>query len=254
MKYRVLALLPLVAAAIFLVFTGETFDTWEVLAVKTLSFVGCVFAAFTLGWREYLGRAWLLNGLCMLLLVGYDLLRMPVVEFALRERMIDVFGLTANVMSVVGTYMLGRAWRVAGVEPDLSEDAQRAILVGGILVAIGVGAPGAYLDFRNVLEGGHADALVSLASDVGDVLALCFVAPVLLTALALRGGLLGWPWGLMTTSLFSWVVYDALDAISQFSASDTLRTATEVARTLACIFTFSGGMAQAMVVRAARRR
>jgi hypothetical protein len=252
MKYKILALLPIAVAAFFPFFTGETFDTVEVLAVKMASVAGCVIAGMTLGPREYMGKAWLLNGLCMLLLVGYDLLRLPSVNFAARDRVVDVVGTVANLASVVGTFMLARAWRVAGVEPDLSPRAQKAILIVGALIAIGIAGPAAVLDFRLMIAG-KVDGLVSVISDVSDALGLLFVAPVFLTALALRGGLLGWPWGLITAALVSWLGYDLCDALSSSSANEALRVTGEVFRSLACMYTFSAGVAQMTVVRAARR-
>jgi hypothetical protein len=58
------------------------------------------------------------------------------------------------------------------------------------------------------LVGGNLSSIVSTGSDLGDMLTLALIAPVMQTALAMRGGLLRWPWGLTTAGSLAWLMYD----------------------------------------------
>jgi hypothetical protein len=82
------------------------------------------------------------------------------------------------------------------------------------------------------------------------MLSLCLIAPLLLTALALRGGLIGWPWALLTTSYVAWLLYDAVLVYGPSLGADpaTVRLASEVCRALGCTYGFSAGLAQRAVV------
>ena len=60
---------------------------------------------------------------------------------------------------------------------------------------------------------------------------------MLLTSVALRGGLLGRPWFMLTAAQVSWLVYDLL----AFADAIALR---EMARTLACAYSLCAGLAQ----------
>src|SRR5205809_539216 len=50
----------------------------------------------------------------------------------------------------------------------------------------------------------------AIASDLCDLASLILIAPMLLTSVALRGGLLGRPWFMLTAGQLSWLVYDLL--------------------------------------------
>jgi hypothetical protein len=72
---------------------------------------------------------------------------------------------------------------------------------------------------------------------------------VLLTAIAMRGGVLTWPWALMTASLILWLLYDAVSILEHaLPGHDAARIARETCRALACATEFAGGLAQARVL------
>ncbi len=84
-----------------------------------------------------------------------------------------------------------------------------------------------------------------------DVIEITLVAPCAFTALAMRGGLLRWTWGLFTASLVVWLVYDGLGTLSHYVAIDpsSVRVPMEGLRALACAFLGSAGFAQPFAVR-----
>jgi TRAP-type C4-dicarboxylate transport system permease small subunit len=101
---------------------------------------------------------------------------------------------------------------------------------------------------------GRTLSLVGLGSDLGDLVGFCFIAPVFLTALALRGGLLAWPWALLTAGFMGWVGYDIVNTVVRVLAGMNqlpfhLRILAEVFRSFACTFTFIAGISQRLVLR-----
>src|SRR5207244_3662885 len=104
---------------------------------------------------------------------------------------------------------------------------------------------------RQMARGEIGENLMWTASTVGDIVSFSLIAPMLLTALALRGGALAWPWALLTASLVSWLGVDAVvffgPAIHLSDAQAKLTL--EVFRGLACTFAMSAGFAQRLVSR-----
>jgi hypothetical protein len=96
---------------------------------------------------------------------------------------------------------------------------------------------------------GETKAIVGAVSSLGDIFSLALIVPVLLTTIALRGGLLSWPWGLMTASQFGWLLYDATITLGTFIHMEpvTTRMWTEVFRAIACSYCFAAGLAQRAV-------
>ena len=82
------------------------------------------------------------------------------------------------------------------------------------------------------------------------------LAPILLTAVALRGGLLMWPWGLVTASLAAWLCYDATIGLGPHLglAADTQAVIANSFRMLATFLNLSAGLAQRFVMDDARAR
>jgi hypothetical protein len=222
---------------------------------KAVAAAGCLAAALAFERGEYLRRAWTYSGACYVLLLLADAAGLPALGARLGEHPLDVTQGTlvvlANTTSVLGTWMLARAWRVAGLDDeDGSARARRRLLfaAAGLLALAITGWPLVH-DVRALL-GGDVGALVSIASDLGDTLCLALVAPVLQTALAMRGGVLWWPWGLLTSSGLAWVVYDACSGLVEVLhvGGGPYLVGTEALRALACASFFSAGLAQRRIV------
>lgn len=272
MRYWTLVLLPIAWAALMLAghltLVGTPADTvfmrTQLELAKALALAGGLVAALGFGRGEYLRRAWLLIGGCMALLLLRDLTLLPALAGVLPPRtMATVRGLlvvTGNVSQIWGTWILARAWKVAALELPLSRRVRLLLTIAVIVVVAAATAPGV-VDNLSRIGNGEPEALAGLASALGDGLALCLIAPLLLTALALRGGLFGWPFSLLTASYVAWLLYDFTVALGPSLGLDPAarRSISEAFRALGCLFGFSAGLGQRFVVEqlrpaAARRR
>jgi|HubBroStandDraft_2_1064218.scaffolds.fasta_scaffold210140_1 hypothetical protein len=250
MRFRSLVVFPGVLAIAFLIAGGLAGDALgtvlaaEAETAKVLALAGSVAGALAFDRRDYLRRAWLFSGLCYLLLLVRDALTLGSSAMAT----VGVVGgivVVANAASVAGTWMLAHAWRLAGIEEDDQARARgRLLFVGGAVLALAVTGFPFIRDLR-ALVAGDVTAIVDVASDLGDTICLALVAPVLQTALAMRGGVLRWPWGLLTASGVVWIAYDATSSIVVHMPWLVI---AEASRGLACALVLSAGIAQRMVV------
>jgi hypothetical protein len=259
-RFGVLAVLPLVWGAVFLALDGlffggqhyTVFLRTEVEMVKVLTLVGSWSAALAFERGAYQRRAWFLIGACMALLLTRDLTLLPFFRRFDPRSMVVVTGVLvalANLSQVVGTWMLARTWKVAQLALPGSAAAQWAtVAVVGVLAAAAAG-PSVLRSGGRLLQG-DLSVSAGVFSALGDMVSLWLIAPLLLTALALRGGLFGWPFALLTTSYVAWLGYDALGVLGSdlgLSAHGT-RAASELFRALGCLYGFSAGLAQRWVV------
>jgi len=259
-RFRVLVAIPLAWAVVFIVtdllLQGtegyRIFLRTEIELVKGLALIGCLAAAFSFNRGEYLRRAWLFMGGCMFFLLLRDLTMLPAIESSIEsiDLIQGVLVVLANASVVVGIYMLAQAWRVAGLELPGTKGQRWAGLLIAVLLAAALGGPGVINNFIE-LVGGDAAALTGVAMALGDMISLILIAPVLFTALALRGGLFGWPWWLLTASLVSWLLYDGVLEMGPYlgAGEQTVRSVSEMFRALACMFEFSAGLGQFYIVR-----
>ncbi len=262
MKFRSFALLPPGFAVAFavgaLLASGGAFATIlfaENEVGKLLAMVGGFSAALAFERGDYLRRAWFFAGLCYLFLLLSDVAGVPLFAAHLSAQQLALIAgscaVLGNATSVLGTWMLAQAWSVAGLDED--DDAARArgrlLFAAAVIVALAItGWP--LVHDVGALAAGDLAATVNVASDLGDTICLALVAPVLRTALALRGGMLRWPWGLLTLSGVAWLAYDAASGVVELLHVEQARwlILTEALRALACAFMFSAGMAQRLAV------
>lgn len=259
MRYRILAVLPIACALLFglaLLVAGP--DGHAIVARagnemgKVLGVIGCLAAALAFEPGEYLRRAWILLGMCLVLLLGRDALLL--VDGAQGPGPIEslrvALSFFANLSAVIGTLMIARAWSVAGMALPGPVGARAVAFGAALAVAVALGGASAYLNLTASLQG-DARAMIGLASDVGDILSTTLIAPLLLTAIAVRGGLLRWPWGLLTASLFAWLLYNLFTTVLGEVPvhGPTFKLFGEGFRVLACMFQFSAGFAQRFIVR-----
>jgi hypothetical protein len=156
----------------------------------------------------------------------------------------------ANISVITGIFMLARAWKVAGLMLPGTSGQRWAVVLIAVLLAAALGGPAVVNNFTELI-GGDASALTGIAMALGDIISLVLIAPVLLTALALRGGLFGWPWWFLTVSLLSWLLYDGVLEMGPYlgAGEQTVRTVSEMFRALACLFELSAGLSQRHIVK-----
>ncbi len=238
---------------------NATFWHLAILVAKAAALVGAVVAARSFDRGDYLRRAWLfvasnyaliaatmlISGTTRPLHLGLNLIHLPGVDpgSPMAHMLRTPFVVSANVAAVIGSWQLARAWKVSGLDP--ATPAVRWAVTGcGLLIAILLAGIPASQDFWTLLHTPRLGAVDGLASELGDLLTFALVAPVLLTALALRGGLLIWPWALFTASQLSWMLFDAAANLSDGTWVPHPEALSDAFRLLACLLGLSSGLAQ----------
>ncbi len=259
MRLRQLALYPLAFAVLFVVIVRSlgsedvaSFVVGQKLLVRVLAIVGCLWAVSVFDRGDHLRTAWIWLVLATAPVLLRDLLRLGPLEVATGagQWLLHGLGLISNLALVMGVWQLSRSWRMAAMAQPGSSRKGLALTLGVAVLALVVAGPAAVGAWKDLL-GGNGAASVMLGSALADIVALCLIGPLLLTAIELRGGMFSWPWGLITASLFSWLLYDAAAALRPTLSPDF--PLHEIFRGLAENFLFAAGAAQALVVRAVRR-
>jgi hypothetical protein len=249
-KYRLLVAVPIVPVA-----DHAALYRIEVELAKLAALVGCAAAGLGFARGDYLRTAWLLLAQCYLLILANDLLFSGNGAFAHASWTPLASGvviLVANAGQLAGTVMIARVWRVAGFELAGSPAVRRAVVAAALTFALVAAGDLAYTSVRQVVHGQTA-ALIDVFSSIADIIGFSLIAPFVLTAVAFRGGSLGWTWALLSASMCGWLLFDAsvsFGAVFSTNADGVVRT-QETARLLACGFGMSAGLAQRLVLRRA---
>jgi hypothetical protein len=263
MRLRWLAVYPLVYAVVFTVIAVwladgadvdlPAFVTGQRILVRILSAAGCFAAVSIFEPGDRLRRAWLWLGASGIAILLRDVLRLfPPFSTGTDAARVVLTGLVilTNLALLAGIWMLARSWRMVAIEMPGGRPGVAAIGVVTAVVAIAVAGPGALAEAR--AASGDVGSMILLVSALVDIATLCLITPLLLTALALRGGLFSWPWSLVTASQISWLLYDAVAAFGP--APDAMVfPLPDLFRGLAENFLFAAGLAQFLVVRHVRR-
>jgi hypothetical protein len=228
------------------------FYRFELAAVEAAGFIGCLAAATRFRRGDYLRGAWTLLAACFLLIFLGDLTLTDGLfsGYAWTGLANGILTILANLAQIGGTWMLAHAWRVAGIELPGSRRNRVLMALAALALALAAAGPPALVSLRLVLKG-DASYLVSLSSCIGDIVAFALIAPMLLTALALRGGILCWPFALLSASLVSWLCFDAaltLAPVAGWPDAD-LKLIYECFRALACTLGGAAGYSQRMASR-----
>jgi hypothetical protein len=223
---------------------------------KSMALLGSVLAAQVFKRGDHLRRAWRFLALSSAFLLLRDVLLIPVLYGLAPVAMPWIrAGLAslANVAGVLGTWLLANAWSIAGVELPGSRFSRRGLMALAAVLALAIAGPTTWLRVQEAGTG-NARAVAMVISGLADSAQLMLLAPVILTAAALRGGLLAWIWGLYAASQLAWLFYDALDAYGELilPGAPGLLSVAESLRVLALLLTFSAGIAQRSVLLAAR--
>jgi hypothetical protein len=224
MSYRAVAVAPFVLLACTAALTVLVPESLRPVVVqlvvdlsKVLAFAGMATAALAFDRGDYLRRGWGVWAACYACLLARDamLLAAGHVSPAVYEWTRGVLVSAGNLFVVVGAWTLARAWTVAGLEHPGPKGTRRAVVAVAVVVALAFAGPTLLLDVHEIALGPRMD-FDSIASDLGDILSLPLIAPVALTALAVREGTLRWPWMLLTSSLVAWLLYDALYTLPDY--------------------------------------
>jgi hypothetical protein len=257
MTFRTFALLPFVLALMLLgVHTAVTpWAHWGhgldivSLVAKIAALVGGIIAARAFDRGDYMRRAFVLEAATYGFLVTRDCLAMvPPLRLALETAHVfdtvwRILFVSANVAGVAGAFMMALAARLALF--DSEETRFRGHLWLGLAALIGLTFTGpsivtAALDIGE----GRPHSFVVLIGSLADLGAFVLTVPVVRLAYALRGGLLYIPWTLVATARMFWLVRDAFGVAPPWlQGHQAFMIAAEAARTLACCYAFSAGLA-----------
>jgi hypothetical protein len=265
MSLRSLALVPLAWAAVVVAVTASVLGTASEPAAlrvggdlgKLLSLAGLWAAAFAYHKGDYLRRAWFLIGLGLVLLFTRSVLSAPLFDGWSDDSLAVVRGaalLLGNVSSVIGIWMLARAWKVGGIELPGARVARRVVVLVAFVLAVALTGPSLVSGGRRVLNG-ELLQLLPLVSPIADLISLVLIAPLLFTALALQGGILRWPWVFFSTGSLLWLFFDAVGVLATplGVSPDAVTLVRELIRALAVGYIFAAGMAQRMAIVQMRR-
>jgi hypothetical protein len=259
--------IPIITAVAYLIaqsfflegYSRKLFFTTEIATMKLFGAAGCFIAASRYRRREYMGIAWYLIGIDYFLLFAKDLMfgrviHLPNLDENTAAWLRVLFVVIGNAGSAIGCIMLARVWHVAGIALPGSRRLQYAAMGMGIAFAVALVGWGTWQDIGHLRQG-DKDAYIAIASNLGDIVSFSAIAPILLTAIAMRGGALAWPWALVTLSNVGWLLYDMSWSFErQWALSEhNLRIIAEFFRGQGCIMAFAAGLAQRWAIRSASR-
>jgi hypothetical protein len=260
MRLRWFVFYPLIYAAAFTAVAAWLADsggalvpfvTAQRLLTRILAAWGCFAAVSAFDPGDRLRRAWLCLGSGTILILIRDILRLfpPYAPGAGPEAqaILTGLGIVSNLALLAGILVLAQAWRMVAIELPGGRPGVAAIALVTAAVALMVAGPGALREAQAVADGNWS-SLIFLVSALVDVVTLCLIMPLLLTALALRGGSFSLPWGLLTASQVSWILYDVAAGLGPGGFP-----LHEVFRGLAGNLLCAAGLAQYLVVLQVRR-
>jgi hypothetical protein len=221
----------------------------EVALAEAAATFGCFFAATSFGRRDHLARAWAVQGLMYSLLLARCLgLAFGVLTGGEGAAVADgILVSIANIGGIFSTWMLARTGAIAGIDIAISPLYRRVAWVFTLLVAVTATGPGLVSAIQKLANGNLA-MIVSVASRLGDIFSFVLIAPLMLTALALRQGLLVWPWALLTASGMCWLAADFANAAFLHLGNGSVGPLYDIFRFPACLFVLTAGIAQRWVV------
>ncbi|HEY4576032.1 MAG TPA: hypothetical protein VIJ26_18775, partial [Thermoanaerobaculia bacterium] len=223
MRFRSLAAFPLLYAVLFIVIAAiawslqggvalASFTFSQRILVRVLATVGCFAAVSCFERGDHLRSAWLWLGGGTIVILIRDLLRLfpgfaPQGGDPKAQIVVTALGILSNLALLAGIWMLSRSWKMAAITLPGGRSGFGVVAVATAVIALTVTGPGAYTHLQELARGDWS-SLVLVVSAVVDIITLCLITPLLLTAISLRGSLFAWPWGLLTASQLAWLLYD----------------------------------------------
>jgi hypothetical protein len=193
-------------------------------------------------WSEYLGRAWTLFCTGYSLLAVGEVLRRTISDAHIPTQVALIGG---NVALVAAYIVTARSFKAAGL--DFGASRTRTWLATGLSLAIALALclEPILAAWSRLTQGiGQPSFLVS---PVADVVTFALVAPLLLSAFALRGGQQFWVYALLTTGTIGWMINQgAAGTLGLLGVTDTstIRAGRMFGFATACFFIAAAAIAQ----------
>jgi hypothetical protein len=214
------AVIVAVACVVFVLLPPP--HNWELARYATLfsysaAVVGAAIGARSFGRGDRLRWAWVLMASYAAIGVGKVLLwasprhigpamgLLPQSQTALTN---GVATILLNGFSVTGLALFARVWHGTGLTPPW----RGRITLAAFVLAMAMGGLPVWRDIQ-MIASGQTLRVGGLASSLGDIAAITLMGPVLVTAIAMRGGALVWPWTILTLSSIAWLMFDAVQLL-----------------------------------------
>lgn len=216
MKYRLLAAAPFVyAAAVALAAEWLPAPVWRAgfAASYGLAAVASLATALLFGRGDRLRWAWLFLGLSYAIgfasrvAIGAD--TGTAVMSPWLGTVWSALTIGLNVAGLAGEVALARVWSGTGLAPAWRWHVTLVMLALGLLVD-----GKAVLDTGQAMLHGDRQSIGLLVSTVCDIASIALVGPIFATMLALRGGLLVYPWAFLFACSLAWLLDDATVLLS----------------------------------------
>lgn len=209
-------------------------------------------ARFTPADRMFAG--WLLLGAGYLLAAIRYGMRLQILltgHGVTNQTLLNAMLIAQNVCVAVCLWLFVQSWRATGLATPGSRASQVRWIALGILVAIVVGG----YPLVEGLQTAKTD-LVLLVSTLGDMVGIALIVPLMMPALALRGGSLMHTWEYLVASEVSWLLYDIWLALkpAMLVQPRVERGFEEIFRILAILFAAIAAVAQRQATRPAGAR
>lgn len=229
--------------------TSQIYYRAVLVVVASLTAISSFITAREFDRTDHLHLSWLLLGAGYTIAAIRYLLRIYTLVFGggvTNPLVLNALLILQNVLVPVSLFLFVRAWRSTGLAAPGSPSAQRLSIAAGVLVAIVVGG----FPLMRGIASANAD-LVLLVSTLGDMISLALIVPLMLPALAMRGGLLMNTWAYLTAGIVAWLVYDIWYALRDAMpfAQTTARGIEEAIRVVAIMFACVASIAQRRAVR-----
>jgi hypothetical protein len=228
------------------------------LVAYAVAAAGAAGAAAAFGRGDHLRRAWVLVGALYLglgigrLCFPNDLLGLP--DLPALPWMRAALTLAANACGVVGIGLFAVTWLRTGL--PLPGTRRERLLVAAVLLAATmlVVGPDLVASTAAATRGDVYAGAVAIG-DVADVLMFLLLVPIFLTARALSGGSLGWPFALLCASDLAWLLLDGFATYGDLLGVEpvSVRVVTGMLRTTGCALLAAAGFTQRLAIRGAAR-
>jgi hypothetical protein len=223
----------------------------EVATMEAFACLGSLAAALQLQRGDYLRNAWLLLAFSYSLYFVGDLTLTtgPFANHSWTPLANGILTIVGNIAAAIAIWKLARASRIAGLEPPWSPPVRIAVQVVAVALAL-LATGGATVMYTWQVMDGEMGALMYLASCLGDIFCFTLLAPMFLTALTLRGGVLVWVWALLTLSGLAWLGVDGTATLlpAMGVTPVTTRASFEVLRCVANGYLGTAGLYQRWIL------
>jgi hypothetical protein len=204
--------------------------------------IAAALAAQKFGWwSEYVGRAWTLFFVEYSLLTASEVLRRAFPETPLAN---DICVVVANLAGIGAYVLMARSLSAAGLEYYGSRAKKILALSVALLLAIAL----CYGPITVALQSLRSDdpSFGALVSPIADVITFMLVAPLLLTAFALRGGQIFWMFALLTTGTIGWMINQGASTIMNMigGGENAIRTGRMTGFAMACFLIAAAALTQ----------